>query len=192
MTDEPLPDAVLVWSRDRDLSGPVHGPVHFVLGEAMTERKTEFAKRLKEIRLLRSWSQGELAKRMRSTGLPWLQSTVSKVEMGERSVDITDLLGLAACFGIEPGDLLEDPVEGPAADRLLDIRRRRRQLRSRIDLLSAAIVEEQDRAAELTQEMNERERIISSKEQQIAQLMGRLALLDAETKVIESGDSSAS
>lgn len=69
------------------------------------------AANVRAYRLLQQMTQDALALRMTDLGHDWGRSTVSAVELNRRSVIVDELFGLALCFGVTIGGLL-DPT-GP-------------------------------------------------------------------------------
>jgi hypothetical protein len=65
--------------------------------------------RLAYFRSKREWSQLEVAERMTAYGLPWVRTTVAKVEAGTRDVSVNELVGLAFVLGIPPITLMVPP-----------------------------------------------------------------------------------
>jgi transcriptional regulator with XRE-family HTH domain len=63
-------------------------------------------------REINGWTQDEMAARLRTVGLPWGQSSLSRFEKGQREPTVSELILLAAAFKIAPADL----VTGPTAD----------------------------------------------------------------------------
>lgn len=58
------------------------------------------------LREQRRMSLTELSELMGQVDRPLLPSGLSKIEQGERRVDVDDLVALATCFGVTPSDLL--------------------------------------------------------------------------------------
>lgn len=69
------------------------------------------AENVRAYRGLQYMTQGELALRMTHLGHDWARSTVSTMERTKRKVTTDELFGLALCFGVTIGGLL-DPT-GP-------------------------------------------------------------------------------
>jgi transcriptional regulator with XRE-family HTH domain len=61
---------------------------------------------LASLRKERGWSQAEVARRMRPYGYSWVQSTVGRIESGERPLRLNELVHVAAMFGVSPLQLL--------------------------------------------------------------------------------------
>jgi transcriptional regulator with XRE-family HTH domain len=74
-----------------------------------------FARRAREAREAARLSQRQVAELMTSSGFPWRQTTVSKVEAETRSVSVGELSALAGHLGQDIGDMLS-----PVDDTLLD------------------------------------------------------------------------
>lgn len=71
---------------------------------------------MRDLRLLRRWSQERLAEIMAEIGHSWTQATVSDIESGGRRISIDELAGLALCFGVAFSTLL-DPAGIEGRDR---------------------------------------------------------------------------
>lgn len=61
-----------------------------------------------------------LARRMAAAGRPILKSGLSKVEQGDRRVDVDDLVAIAIALGVNPSRLLLPDVAGDEPVRLTD------------------------------------------------------------------------
>lgn len=61
---------------------------------------------VKRLRADRRWSLAELSERMTDVGWPMLVSVLSRLERGERRVDVDDLFGLSLAFEVTPITLL--------------------------------------------------------------------------------------
>jgi transcriptional regulator with XRE-family HTH domain len=71
------------------------------------------AERVKEVRTRRGLSAARLAERLRSVGLEWDRSVVANLENGRRaSIDVAELLALAAVLDVAPVHLLVPTDEG--------------------------------------------------------------------------------
>jgi transcriptional regulator with XRE-family HTH domain len=75
------------------------------------------AENVRAYRLLEHMTQDDLSLRMKKLGHDWGRSTVSAVELRNRNVVTDELFGLAVCFGVTIGRLL-DPT-GPDHSRNL-------------------------------------------------------------------------
>jgi len=61
----------------------------------------EIARRVKELRAERSWSQAQLAEEMHALGFPWTRMTVTEIEgPRRRTVSVEELFGLAYVFDV--------------------------------------------------------------------------------------------
>lgn len=63
------------------------------------------------LRRKRGLSQGDLSKLLKATNRPFLPNVISKIERGERRIDIDDLVAIAAALGVTSAQLLESPEE---------------------------------------------------------------------------------
>jgi transcriptional regulator with XRE-family HTH domain len=66
---------------------------------------------IRTLRRQRGISQTELAERMAAAGRPMGMAGISRIERGERRVDIDDLVALAESFGVTPTALLDGPPD---------------------------------------------------------------------------------
>jgi transcriptional regulator with XRE-family HTH domain len=72
------------------------------------------AKQIRRIRELDGLSLQELSERLEKIGRPIVPSGLSKIELGNRRVDVDDLVALAAALRTTPNDLLYGPGAAPA------------------------------------------------------------------------------
>jgi ribosome-binding protein aMBF1 (putative translation factor) len=70
-------------------------------------REARLGAKIRELREARGLTQADLAAAMTSDDLRWYQSTVHKIERGERMVDAVDLLFLAEIFEMSMEALLQ-------------------------------------------------------------------------------------
>jgi transcriptional regulator with XRE-family HTH domain len=69
--------------------------------------EANFIANMKELREAQGWSQGELAKRMRDAGWSGFhQTTISRIEKGERPVRLGEARGIADALGTLVGPML--------------------------------------------------------------------------------------
>src|SRR5690242_13035242 len=54
----------------------------------------------------RGWTQAETARRMKPYGYSWAQSTVARIESGQRPLRLNEVVHVAALFGVSPIELL--------------------------------------------------------------------------------------
>lgn len=66
---------------------------------------------VQRLREQRRYSYVELSERLARTGRSIPVLGLSRLERGERRVDVDDLVALAAVFGLSPQQLLEPPAE---------------------------------------------------------------------------------
>lgn len=82
-----------------------------------------FARRLKEVRTRRGWSQTELAMRLEDFGRPMLRQTIANLENPEHSrarhVPLEDVLAIAAVLGVAPVHMFV-PLEDDTRVRLFE------------------------------------------------------------------------
>lgn len=63
------------------------------------------------LRRKRGLTQKDLSDQLTAAGRPILSTVISKIERGERRVDIDDLFAFAAVLGVTPAQLLEPPED---------------------------------------------------------------------------------
>ncbi|MEV7600047.1 helix-turn-helix transcriptional regulator [Kitasatospora sp. NPDC089797] len=68
------------------------------------------AENVERIRKARQLHQKDLSARLREVGRPMLPTVVSKIERGERRVDVDDLVALALALNVSPTTLLLPPT----------------------------------------------------------------------------------
>ncbi|GKQ35171.1 helix-turn-helix domain-containing protein [Streptomyces sp. A012304] len=66
---------------------------------------------VRRLREDRRWSYVELSERLAKEGRSIPVLGLSRLERGERRVDVDDLMALAAVFGLSPEQLMEPPAE---------------------------------------------------------------------------------
>lgn len=77
------------------------------------DEEANFIDAVKRIREELGWSQGELAKRMSDSGWDGFhQTTISRIEKGERPVRLGEARGLAKVLGAWTGQMILPPEEG--------------------------------------------------------------------------------
>lgn len=83
---------------------------HKELGEMIRKESSEalVARRVKEMREARGWSQSRLADELKEIR-PMNQSSLSKVEAGSRGIGVDELLAFAEVFGVTVEHLLLPP-----------------------------------------------------------------------------------
>lgn len=73
-------------------------------------------RRLNELRRARGSTLGELEARLTELGRPILLSALSKIEKGQRRVDVDDLVALARALDVSPNSLLLPSATAPTAE----------------------------------------------------------------------------
>lgn len=61
---------------------------------------------LGQLREEHGWSQAEVARRMKAYGYTWHQTTVGRIESGQRPLRLNEVVHVAAMFGVSPIQLL--------------------------------------------------------------------------------------
>lgn len=80
-------------------------------------------RRLRELRQVRGFTLGDLEERLREMGRPILLSALSKIEKGQRRVDVDDLVALALALDVSPNLLLlPSPATSDTEVRLTESR----------------------------------------------------------------------
>lgn len=90
----------------------------------------EFAQRLRYLRKAAGRTQKDLADCMTAAGLTFHQTTVAKIEAGERAASVGEAVQLAAILGAPLADLIASP---PARDPLLVARAQLRAAESEVE-----------------------------------------------------------
>lgn len=100
----------------------------------------DVARKVRQLRVDRGWSQAMLAERMTASGMEWHQTTVAKAESAERALRYNEIVVLADALGVMVEDLLglETPV---ASLRVLDLKARLERLLREESEVVAALVE---------------------------------------------------
>src|SRR5438094_776269 len=77
----------------------------------------QVGQRLKELRRARGYTLGDVEAKLAEIGRPVLLSALSKIEKGQRRVDVDDLVALARVLKVSPGSLLlASPTESAGAE----------------------------------------------------------------------------
>lgn len=75
----------------------------------LIEVERHLGNRVRELRKERGWSQAELVTRLEALGVGMHQTTVAKLERGNRPTPAEELWALATVFGVDYSDLLPAP-----------------------------------------------------------------------------------
>lgn len=78
------------------------------------------AANVERIRKARQLHQKDLSARLAEVGRPMLSTVISKIERGERRVDVDDLVALALALNVSPSALLLPPTSDNTAVQLTD------------------------------------------------------------------------
>lgn len=65
---------------------------------------------VRRLRLAREWGLAQLSAYLTDVGHPMSVPVISKMELGERGVDVDDLVGLARALAVPPAQLLVEPT----------------------------------------------------------------------------------
>lgn len=68
------------------------------------------AANVRRLRKRSGWSLAQLSERLEEVGHPLSVPVLSKIELGDRGIDVNDLVALGRALDVEPPSLLEDPV----------------------------------------------------------------------------------
>jgi transcriptional regulator with XRE-family HTH domain len=71
------------------------------LGRAATPEEIA-GRKLNSLRTEHGWSQAEVARRMDAYGYSWHQTTVGRIEGGQRPLRLNEVVHVAAMFGVNP------------------------------------------------------------------------------------------
>lgn len=89
-----------------------------VTGPGM-EEEAEFVRAMKRLRDERGWTQADLAKKMTEMGWSGIyQTTISRIESGDRPVRIGEARGIAKTFGVTVGLMLAKPESSKPVEAL--------------------------------------------------------------------------
>lgn len=94
-----------------------------IMGTRAVERgptSERVAANVKAVRVERRLTLGQLAERMTELGRPVLKSGLSKLEQGQRRVDVDELVALALALEVTPNRLLLDAVADDEPIRLTE------------------------------------------------------------------------
>jgi transcriptional regulator with XRE-family HTH domain len=136
---------------------------HMVAYEPDSLPEAELAQRLRGLRAQRRWSQADLAQLMSDGyGLRWHQTTIAKIEAGQRPIGLNEAAALAQVFEI-PGSELLMPFLG-RRDDADELRAREDELRARsaaVERELISLIEQQTAARQRVQTVSEeRERAV--------------------------------
>jgi transcriptional regulator with XRE-family HTH domain len=134
-----------------------------------------FARRLRAIRKQAEVTQKLLADRMAARGHKMLQSTVAKIESGERPVSIGEAVQFAEVLGVDLGELITERARDPVRDRALQ---ERDEARVRVRNL-------QHLAAERHRGLEEAQFLYEHTAEQLEQAQRELSSLDRRLKAAE-------
>lgn len=76
------------------------------------------AKRIREVREARGWSQRVLAAKLSAVGYPLDNTALHRIERQQRNLSLDDLAAIAYALGCQPPDLIspDEPVKHPDSD----------------------------------------------------------------------------
>lgn len=77
----------------------------------LIETRKHVARNVQRLRKADGLSQEALAAKVTEAGLPMNLKTLSRIERGDRGIDVEDLTALARALGTSPSFLLSDPDE---------------------------------------------------------------------------------
>lgn len=128
--------------------------------------------RIRQLRTERGWSQEETARRMRSYGYDYHQTTVAKIEAGQRPFRVRELVDFAALFGMPPEHLIQQPAAGELEQEIRQVRQDRDE---------AAVREQHAREAVAACEAT-----LASAQEQYARTQRICVLLDSRLEYLTS------
>lgn len=104
------------------------------------------ARRLRALREIAELTQRQLADQMTGAGYQMHQTTIAKIEAGQRPVIVGEAVALARIIGVGVADLLSEPVEGDGelADALAELGSRERGVHEMEARAARAAVDAQD------------------------------------------------
>lgn len=104
---------------------PANGEPHRVpRGAAPTDQEVWFGENLRRLREEREISQSGLAREMAEKGFAFHQTTISRIEAGERPVRLAEAIALASIVGTDIGSLTLPPSVATSAMSLREQRER--------------------------------------------------------------------
>src|SRR5260370_39097962 len=106
----------------------------------MPDAETSFALTLRKMRKAGGLTQDELAEKRNATGCcRYHQTTITKIEAGDRAITLNDVAAAAAALGVRVADLIDGDLTAAvsASDRRRALDRQRRQ-RIAADILRGA------------------------------------------------------
>lgn len=80
------------------------------VGGAVDSLERRVAENVRRLRKERGWTQSELGQRLGTFGFPMQQTTVTKLEAGERPIRLDEVLALARLFDVKVEDLYSPPI----------------------------------------------------------------------------------
>ncbi|MFI2702871.1 helix-turn-helix transcriptional regulator [Cellulosimicrobium composti] len=121
--------------------------------KTVTDKNAEdaaFAESVKRLRERKGWSQGELARRLQDVGWEnFHQTTVSRIEKGERPVRLSEARALANALDSSVGDMVQSGELGELRRDLAKLIRDARKSDSRVRESARQFLEEQAAITEL-------------------------------------------
>ncbi|UZX04026.1 helix-turn-helix domain-containing protein [Arthrobacter sp. CDRTa11] len=95
--------------------------------------EAQFVENVQRLREAKGWSQGELARRMAADGWDGFhQTTISRIEKGQRPVRLAEARALAKVLGSQVGVMMAPPLESSILENLATSIGLMRRSRSRI------------------------------------------------------------
>ena len=118
--------------------------------------ESQFAENVQRLREDRGWSQGELARRMVADGWEGFhQTTISRIEKGQRPVRLAEARGLARVLGSQIGIMTAPPPESAILESLASEIGMMRLARKRIYAGFATLEEQRARLQSLIDKVEE-------------------------------------
>jgi transcriptional regulator with XRE-family HTH domain len=148
-----------------------------------------FASRLRELRQWRGLSQETLAEQASEHGVTLLQTTVAKIENGQRAVRIEEAWALSRALGVTFDDFMYDPADSEASDDDLE-RALEETIRLRVEAIKAKALADKAAAQAAMDADGARSRQRAAS-QELARIEAGMRALSAEAdrrKLIADGD----
>lgn len=117
-----------------------------------------FGRHVEQLRERNGWSQTELAKKMKELGFAGFhQTTISRIENGERSARVGEAFGLAELLDVSVNDLVALPDESSAVNQLS---REVTHIRSIEDSLGEAAIRYVDAQGKVKRALDDLDRVV--------------------------------
>lgn len=139
---------------DISQDAPGHNRLPPLPGEP--DRDAIFAQRVRVLREAAQLTQRQVADKMTFAGYRMHQTTIAKIEAGERPVYVGEAVALAGVLGVGIGDLITEPREGDVITALAERSRwaaRVNELATEAQTLQSKLADTQARLADAQQNL---------------------------------------